>query len=190
MRRSAILALPLAAVLLIPASASAKELKEIRVCGAEHCRTITDHGARADFENGAVATSAPSAAAPFYVVHMVFQAGREEHEAFPMKWVPSTGTMRSDDDGRGTILWTRPDAVLVRALERAVRGLAPRPASELGPLSGDSSGGSLPAESYDPAGQEKGGGVSTLGVAGIGGGAALLLAIAAVGGRRLRRGHG
>lgn len=163
--------------LVVPATASAKEIKEGTVCGASGCETVTDRELLMALIDGGGISSEPPQAAGFYEVEIVMAAEAEQH-TFETQMVPSRNALRGDD---GT--WMQLPAAAKRALNRVVGDdLKPFPAVGLI--------GAAPAPDPAPAAAAEPGGLSWFGGALVVG--ALVLAAAgfvALGRRRpsLRR---
>jgi hypothetical protein len=143
MRTPAIAAALVAAALIVPATATAKELKEATVCGAGDCSTVTDKalvGALADGGN----PSDPPQAGPFYKVTIVMTAGDGDH-SFETQMVPSRHAIRGADG-----IWMALPAHAEQALKSAIGdGLEPFPASQL-------TGAALPTPARAPAPDSRG----------------------------------
>jgi len=121
-----------AAALALPATAPAKGIAALDVCGSgpPACHAVEARALRAA-EDGARVRAAPRAAAAFYVLraHTV-DAGDGAVPVWTAQWIPSANAMRVAGDA----VWTAPAPRLTRALRRAARGLRARPARTLGPL--------------------------------------------------------
>jgi hypothetical protein len=147
MRIPAIAAALVAAALVVPAAAAAKEVKEGTVCGASGCRTVTDKDLLMALVDGGGIVSDPPQAGPFYEVTVVMEAGPEEH-SFETQMVPSRDALRGAD---GT--WMELPAAARRVLDRvAGDDLAPFPAAGLT--------GAAPAPDPAPAAAAESGGLS------------------------------
>lgn len=121
------LALALAALALLPASASAKEVVKAQVCGADGCVAVSSAVAM-DLADYGPPSDPPKAAAAFYTAEVTMRGGDEK---FTLKstFVPAGGFMRGDDGQ-----WRDAPIQTEEAFKSAVGGLEPFPASELGPL--------------------------------------------------------
>ena len=122
------LALAIAALALLPASASAKEVVKAQVCGADGCRTVSNAVAM-DLMDGGPPTNPPKEAAPFFTARLWIKTDDDHTETFDTAFVPRYELMRGAD---GT--WLDPPVQTVTAFKRAARGLEASPASKLGPL--------------------------------------------------------
>jgi hypothetical protein len=124
------LALATAALALLPAVASAKEVVKAKVCGADGCVTVGPSAA-VNFTDGGPPTDPPKEAAPFYTAEMTVRGDGEETFTFKTTFVPKGGLLRGDD---GT--WMDAPLQTENAFKRAVgiRDLQAFPASKLGPL--------------------------------------------------------
>jgi hypothetical protein len=123
------LALAFAALALLPASASAKEVVKAQVCGADDCVSV-GRAIAMDLPDGGPPANPPKEAAPFYTAEITMREGEGGKEfTFTTMFVPSGGLMRGDDGQ-----WMDAPIQTENAFKRAARGLEPFPASELGPL--------------------------------------------------------
>ena len=169
----------------LPATADAKGIAALTVCGANGCHPVDRAGVRAGFEAFRRA-GAPRAAEPFFTIRAKARVSSGEVvEVFSLDWLPRAGLTRPYAERT----WTRPAPVLAAALRRAARGLAPHPAAELGSVS-DGPPVARVAEVYAPAeGADDGDGTPrrTGGTAPIAILAAALLAVAALAARRRAR---
>jgi hypothetical protein len=121
------LALALAALALLPASASAKEIVKAHVCGADGCVTV-GRAIAMDLADGGPPSDPPKAAAPFYTAELTMREGDKDF-TFKTTFVPDGGLMRGDDGQ-----WMDAPIQTENAFKRAARGLEAFPAGELGPL--------------------------------------------------------
>lgn len=149
MRTPAIAAALVAAALIVPAAAAAKEIKEGTVCGASGCETVTDRELLMALVDGGDISSEPPQAAGFYEVEIVMVGEGEQH-TFETQMVPSRNALRGDD---GT--WMQLPAAAKRALTTvvgddlkpfpAVGLIGAAPAPDPGPVAAAEPGGlSLP----------------------------------------------
>ena len=122
------LALALAALLLVPASASAKEVVKAQVCGADGCVRVSNALAM-DLMDGGPPTDPPKEAAPFFTARLWIRVDDGKTQRFDTAFVPRYGLMRGDD---GT--WMDAPVQTEAAFKRGARGLTASPASDLGPL--------------------------------------------------------
>ena len=127
MRTPAIAAALVAAALIVPAAASAKEIKEGTVCGASGCVDVTDRELLMALVDGGGISSEPPQAGPFYNVTVVMEAGPERH-SIESQMVPSRDALRAGD---GT--WMALPAAAKLALDEVLAGedVKPYPASGL-----------------------------------------------------------
>jgi hypothetical protein len=123
-----ILALAFAALVLIPASASAKELESARICGADDCTTVTGAALLSGLLQGGATSGPPEAPAAFYTARLAV-AG-DHHESWTIAYLPSAGLVRSGGES-GRYDWTAARPATADAFARATRGIAPFPASRL-----------------------------------------------------------
>jgi hypothetical protein len=143
MRTPAIAAALVAATLVVPATAAAKELKEATICGAGDCSTVTDKALVGALADGGNPTDPPQAG-PFYKVTIVMTAGDGDH-SFDTQMVPSRHALRGADG-----LWMDLPPGAEAALRSAIGdSLEPFPASRL-------SGAALPAPARAPAADPRG----------------------------------
>jgi hypothetical protein len=193
MRRASALAVTLAAAAAaaipaaLPAAAGAKGVASLSVCGTAGCHAVDRAAVQANFERLVPAPS-PDRHEPYYtLLGKARDSSSEVVEVFA--WLPRAGVLRPD----GQSEWLRPAPALDRALRRAARGLRPRPASSLGPITP-----MLPearvTEVFAPAAEDAGTAtrasrpaIATAVAVGAGTAALLILAAAASAAMRLRR---
>src|SRR4051812_23931025 len=124
----------LAALALVPASAAAKEISQVQVCGADRCASVVgDQDTRMLAASSGIPGEPPPPAAPWYRVRVtVSGAPGEDMKPFSFKyaWVPSAGLLRVRDDN-GRWAWSEAAPNTTRVLERTAQGLAAHPASTL-----------------------------------------------------------
>lgn len=171
----------MAAVLLVPAAASAKNLQAMRICGADACIDVPKDQLDIGLVEGGSTALAPDRAEPWYRVRVTVGAGGA-HDSWQLAALPRSGYFST---GRGAAhSWTSMPTTTAAAYRRLTRGLATIPAAKL-PLRVASSGSSnRPAPAAAPADDQGGGhGVA---VAGVIGGAVLLGAVAFSAWRRRR----
>jgi hypothetical protein len=123
MKRIAVLAaLAVAAALAFTASAPAKELVSLQICGASGCKTITD---RVVLTNGVLEGqefARPPAASGFYSVKGTVDAG-DRTITWEMYYVP-TGYMRGTTPG-GEVSWLKLNALSAAFFRSASEGVEP-----------------------------------------------------------------
>jgi hypothetical protein len=153
------LALALAALALLPASASAKEVVKAQVCGAGDCVDVS-RAIAVDLMDGGPPADPPKEAAPFLTARLWISIGDGKTERFDTAFVPRYGLMRGDD---GT--WMDAPVQTETAFKRGARGLTASPASDLGPLPAPTAE-PIPAPVQDPAPVDDGS--STWLIAGLG----------------------
>jgi hypothetical protein len=120
-----------AATAALPATAEAKGVAALTVCGANGCHPVDRAAARAGFDDFRRA-GAPRRAEPFFTIRAkVRVSSGEVVEVFSLEWLPRAGLTRPYAERT----WTRPAPVLTAALRRAARGLAPHAAAEPGSVS-------------------------------------------------------
>lgn len=113
------------AALGLPASAAAKEVTKVTVCGEGGCRSTDDRDRLATLPVGGTPTDPPTAA-PFYRVRVQMRADRPV--SFSMYFLPRPGLLR-ERAVHGS--WMRPEPAQVAALAALARGLTPFPAAKL-----------------------------------------------------------
>ena len=124
--RTKLVLLAIAAVALGPAAtASAKEIDKVKVCGLDGCHDVTDRTSMA-ITDGGPPTGWPDEATPFYRVKISIKAEGETVPGWSFLWVPAAEVIGQED---GT--WTNPPSTTVDDLKAATRGIEPRPASKL-----------------------------------------------------------
>jgi hypothetical protein len=174
MRRSILIALT--ALLALCGAASAKQISSLVVCGTNGCHGVKGEAAKRGFENGAQ-TVPPERAEPFYSVNVRMRADGGQAPGFTVRFLPGSGLIRSSDEV-GASYWTEPAPALLGALRAASRGLAPKPASQLG-LEGEAApAGGAVDEVFAPAAQRPAGDGGGSPVAWIAGAGALVAALA------------
>jgi hypothetical protein len=115
----------------LPATADAKGIAALTVCGANGCHPVDRAVVRAGFEAFRRA-GAPRSTEPFFTIRAKARVSSGAVvEVFSLDWLPRAGLTRPYAERT----WTRPAPVLATALRRAARGLAPHPAAELGSVS-------------------------------------------------------
>ena len=126
--------LVLAAVLVFPAGAAAKEVTALDVCGTNECTRLTDRSVLRAFEQGGdMAAAAPTGAYRSYLVrvHMREGAGGSDHE-WTNRWLPAVGLL-ANEQGKDQFAFTTVSPKLERALRRAARGHSARAARRFAP---------------------------------------------------------
>src|SRR5262245_46398640 len=139
--------IPALAVLVLPASALAKEPVKATVCGAGGCVTSQDRAAILPLTEGGPLAPGPSQGAPAYRVRLTIAMG-DRREAFTTWFAPSLHLMRGSD---GT--WMELPAATLAALRHVAPDLRPFAAARL-PLGGHYSGpgsDSMAPETFAPA---------------------------------------
>jgi hypothetical protein len=183
MRRA--LVISVLSLLAMAPAAGAKEVGALVLCGADGCHGVPGEAARRAFMDSSMTAPAPDRAEPFLQLRVRIDEGGTQAFRFAVRWLPGADVIRSPDD-RGYAMWTRPSAVLSRALRRAARGLEPKPAAALGTLRTAPPPRAQVDEVFTPAARSDEGGTSSLGMA-AGAGALALLGAGLV--RRARRAH-
>jgi hypothetical protein len=125
--RTPLVLLAIAAAALGPAAtAAAKEIASVKVCGAGGCQDVTDRTSMA-ITDGGPPTAWPGEKTPFYRVKVSVKG--EHGQVVPgwtFQWVPAAQKVQFED---GT--WGNPPSTAMDELERVTRGVAPLPASKL-----------------------------------------------------------
>jgi hypothetical protein len=125
--RTPLVLLTIAAVALGPAAtASAKELAKVKVCGADGCQDVTDQATMA-VTDGGPPTAWPDEKTPFYRVKISVKG--EDGQVVPgwtFLWVPAAQKVKFED---GT--WGNPPSTTMDELDKLTRGIDPLPASKL-----------------------------------------------------------
>ena len=181
--RTPLVLLAIAAAALGPAAtASAKEIASVKVCGVDGCTDVTDQATMA-IADGGPPTSWPDEATPFYRVKIAVEG--EQGETVPgwtFLWVPAAQKIKFEDE-----TWANPPSTTIDELEAVTRKIDPLPAAKLVlPAVPEPKEIVAPAESPPPAGD---GGLPTviwalLAAGGIGLAAVLARGAAIVVGRR------
>lgn len=127
-----------AALLLLPAAAFAKEVSQIEVCGVSGCKTVTDHAALARFGGGGGTPGAPPPVpGEYYRLTVTVAAGPGasfaggRHSAtWSAYYVPGAQVMRpTQENSIGE--WQALSSRGARALDQAAAGTQPFPTPRL-----------------------------------------------------------
>jgi hypothetical protein len=123
MRRCLLVLFLVLAVLALPATAGAKEITAVSVCGADGCTRLTDRASLDAFMRaGGLAEEAPSAPQRSYVLRVrVDEPGTDYVDRWTSRWLPDAGLIASHEDNGG-LLFTGVEPALERVLRRAVHG--------------------------------------------------------------------
>ena len=125
--RTPLVLLAIAAAALGPAAtAAAKEIASVKVCGADGCHDVTDRTTMA-ITDGGPPTAWPDEKTPFYRVKISVKG--EDGQIVPgwsFRWIPAAQKVQFED---GT--WGNPPSSAMDELNAATRGVAPLPASKL-----------------------------------------------------------
>jgi hypothetical protein len=125
--RTPLVLLAIAAAALGPAAtASAKEIASVKVCGVDGCTDVTDRATMA-IADGGPPTSWPDEATPFYRVKIAVKG--EQGETVPgwtFLWVPAAQKIKFEDE-----TWANPPSTTIDELEAVTRKIDPLPASKL-----------------------------------------------------------
>jgi hypothetical protein len=125
--RTPLVLLAIASAALGPAAtAAAKEIASVKVCGVDGCRDVTDRTSMA-ITDGGPPTAWPDEKTPFYRVKISVKG--EDGQVVPgwtFQWVPAAQKVQLED---GT--WGNPPSTTMDELTRVTHGVAPLPASKL-----------------------------------------------------------
>ena len=125
--RTPLVLLAIAAAALGPAAtASAKEISKVTVCGADGCRDVTDQATMA-VTDGGPPTAWPDEKSPFYRVRISVTG--EDGETVPgwtFLWVPAAQKIKFEDE-----TWGNPPSTTIDELTALTRKIEPLPASKL-----------------------------------------------------------
>jgi hypothetical protein len=174
--RTPIALLATAAVALGPAAtAAAKEIASVKVCGAGGCHDVTDRATMAVADGGPPAAW-PDQKTPFYRVRIAVKG--EKGETVPgwtFLWVPAAQKVKFEDE-----TWGNPPSATMDELNELTRGIEPLPAAKLTlPAAAQPTGGVAPAERGPAPAQD--GGLPTIAWVLLAAGALGLLALLARG---------
>lgn len=121
-----VVALTLAAALLLPAGAAAKELASVQICGPDGCKNISGPGNLGHFPMGDEPSGTIPPPAAFYEVRFTSKADGRTF-TWTTWYVPSAGALAVRDDRTG-IAWSATDA---DAMAKAAAGVKPFPKPEV-----------------------------------------------------------
>jgi hypothetical protein len=110
---AALVALPLA----LSAAASAKEIREIKVCGPAACRALTDQPTMSLVASGGYQTLVPAAASEYYIVTYTVDEG-DSSFSWQNYYIPRSRELRGEGESHRAI-WTK----LTDDAATALRGL-------------------------------------------------------------------
>jgi MYXO-CTERM domain-containing protein len=114
------LVLTAVAVCAAASPAAAKGISEVKMCGAEGCRDVTDGATFAVMEGGP-ATSAPTAGRPWFDVRITVSHGEEYEDRWTVRWLPEAEVMRGPDGA-----WTKVSTAAQTELVAMSKGMEPR----------------------------------------------------------------
>jgi hypothetical protein len=151
--RAITVVLALLVAMFAPASASAKGLMKVVICGADGCADATSRVGHDDrMLDNSLAEAAPDARAPFYRVKLTVGEGGRAGSRWTVLYVPSLDLLRSEDEATSTVSWSRLTSASRRLFHRAVAGRRPLDAARL-PLGGPKTTGALAPEVVPPPAQ-------------------------------------
>ncbi len=115
-----------ALALLAPATASAKELVKLQVCGASACTAITDKALLTRMGEGGARGNTP-ALAPYYKLIYTIDVPQDEGvpPTFETWYVPSVGIQGSGRDEKGFATWWKPNTEFRETVAAAATGIEP-----------------------------------------------------------------
>ena len=127
--RLLLLVVAAAAALALPATAGAKEVTGLDVCGTDGCTRIADRSVLRGFEQGSeLAEAAPAGRHSSYLLRVRIRDDTgASRTGWTTLWLPSVHLIAFDDGQPGATFTPAPPA-LERALWRAARGHAARAA--------------------------------------------------------------
>jgi hypothetical protein len=120
-----VVALPLA----FAGMASAKELREIKVCGPSACRVITDAPTMMQIASGGSQTFVPAPASEYYTVSYTVDEGGHA-VSWENYYIPQSRKLRGEGEN-GFALWTRVNDAVASALASVTAGLVAFPTPAL-----------------------------------------------------------
>ena len=125
--RTPLVILAIAAAALGPAAtAAAKEIASVKVCGADGCQDVTDQTSMA-ITDGGPPTAWPDEKTPFYRVKIsVYGVDGQIVPGWSFRWIPAAQKVQFED---GT--WGNPPSTAMDELTKVTRGIAPLPAAKL-----------------------------------------------------------
>src|SRR4051812_61897 len=126
MRLTVPVAAALAALALLPASAAAKEVSKVQVCGAHHrCADVDGDSQTLNLAaSGGIPGEPPPPASPWYRVRVTISGAPGEDMkpfSFSYAWVPSAGLVRLRGEG-GDYEWAEAAPNTTRVLARTAAG--------------------------------------------------------------------
>jgi hypothetical protein len=123
----------IALALALPASAAAKEITRVDVCGVGGCGHVTDEDAvQAFIEGDDMAAAAPRGAQRSYRLKIFVRDDKGEPiQGWTSHWLPAAGVV-AFEDGPDQFLFSPVGAKLERVLRDAARGRAARAARRFG----------------------------------------------------------
>jgi hypothetical protein len=117
------------ALALAPATGLAKGVGQAEVCGSAGCQAVTGNDSGALMAAGSSA-GPPSGPAPFYTINIRVPDGPDVVRRFTYDYLPSRGLTHARSQAAGNA-WVKLFPRFRAALDDVVRGIEPRPASEL-----------------------------------------------------------
>jgi hypothetical protein len=115
-----------ALALLAPATASAKELVKLQVCGPSACAAITDKAQLLRMGEGGVRANTPALGPYFKLIYTIdIPADEPNAPTFEAWYVPSSGVQGSGRNERGFATWWKPNTEFREAVAAAAAGIEP-----------------------------------------------------------------
>jgi hypothetical protein len=115
-----------ALALLAPATASAKELMKMEVCGPSACAAITDRAQLARMGEGGVRSTTPALAPYYKLVYTIdVPPGESVGATFETYYLPGAGIQGLGRDDRGFATWWKPNTEFRDAIASVAAGIEP-----------------------------------------------------------------
>lgn len=120
------------AALAVAATAPAKEISSIQLCGPQACNTVTDRDTIGQFENsagsGAVDTG-PAVPGAYYVLRVTIDTG-DSKVSWEQYYIPAARKLR-DHSAESSSLWHRAPSAERAFLDSLAAGVQPYPVPEV-----------------------------------------------------------
>ena len=121
------LALVLAAALALPGAAAAKELVQVKACGASDCTTTRGPDELRAFPTGGESPGAPPPAGAYYTLELTVDGEGEEH-SWTSWYAPEANMLAGLDEYQRVVWFPVVGPTATRAIREAVAGIEPFPA--------------------------------------------------------------